>query len=517
MADVWIKADLDGQCVGRPVAAPGGSASARWYRLRLERAVLRNVTRVPGPPPTPAQGPPPFQQDALGSATVVSVVPAEPEQHLRLADLTVTPFDLQQGPEDHGRTTGRLRGTLYARVTDDKAEAAPPPTPDTPPEPDATDGRVDRWGCLWVLLALLVMAWLWWRCGPFTCALWCVAVGASAWAHRRAQKARPPLTAGRALGHGLLGVLLTVAALGIALDLLDPVAMATCGPGDGLRILWVGLALVAASVLAVSWPLQGMWVIWTVTMLLWCGRSGTDCAGQWGAGVASGLQGAAPDLGALQGMLEGLGLGGAGGGGAAEGEGAGTGMEAGGGGGGGMGDGEPDGTADRMSVEEALQQPERFFGKGEQRVVLSGDLLFQFDEDTLRPAAEPKLRQVARLLRMDPQRRVVLEGHADTIGGNDYNLKLSKRRAEAVRAWLVQQGHINPAQVSTEGYGSARPLVPRSRAPNAQQPNRRVEIRVLAEGQPAPATAPPSAAPAPSTEKPTAPRSTGPRGPGAPR
>lgn len=144
-----------------------------------------------------------------------------------------------------------------------------------------------------------------------------------------------------------------------------------------------------------------------------------------------------------------------------------------------------------MSVEDALQSPKEFFEK-ETRVTLSGDLLFEFDQAKLRPQAEPKLRQVARLLRMDPERRVVLEGHADTIGGDDYNLKLSERRAEAVRTWLVQQGHINPSQLDMVGYGSAKPLVPPSRTPAQQQPNRRVEVRVLTPSKVPPPSAPPA-------------------------
>lgn len=111
--------------------------------------------------------------------------------------------------------------------------------------------------------------------------------------------------------------------------------------------------------------------------------------------------------------------------------------------------------------------------------MLSGDLLFEFDEDVLRPAATPKLTQVAKLLRLDPQKRVLLEGHADTIGGDAYNQTLSERRAAAVRTWLIDEAHINPSQIDTVGFGSSRPIVPASKGPAAQQPNRRVEVRVL--------------------------------------
>ena len=128
-----------------------------------------------------------------------------------------------------------------------------------------------------------------------------------------------------------------------------------------------------------------------------------------------------------------------------------------------------------MSVDQALSDP-RAFRDGTSRVTLSGDLLFQFDEDKLKPGADVKLQQVARLLRLEPTRRVLLEGHADTVGGEQYNQSLSERRAEAVRAWLVEQAHLNPMQIDTVGYGSARPIVPASRSPSEQGPNRRVEV-----------------------------------------
>ena len=75
---------------------------------------------------------------------------------------------------------------------------------------------------------------------------------------------------------------------------------------------------------------------------------------------------------------------------------------------------------------------------------------------------------------------MLLEGHADTIGGDQYNQDLSERRAQAVRRWLVDQAHLSPLQIDTVGYGNARPLVPSSKSPAAQQANRRVEVLVAA-------------------------------------
>jgi outer membrane protein OmpA-like peptidoglycan-associated protein len=132
----------------------------------------------------------------------------------------------------------------------------------------------------------------------------------------------------------------------------------------------------------------------------------------------------------------------------------------------------------RMSADEALRDPKAVL-EGRTRLTLDGDLLFAFDEDQLRPEAEPRLRQVAKLLVENPHLRAVLEGHADTIGGDQYNQALSERRAQALRSWLIQRAHVSPLRLDTVGYGNAKPVVPASRGPAAQAPNRRVEVRIL--------------------------------------
>jgi outer membrane protein OmpA-like peptidoglycan-associated protein len=138
----------------------------------------------------------------------------------------------------------------------------------------------------------------------------------------------------------------------------------------------------------------------------------------------------------------------------------------------------PGSTAPGGSIDEALRDPRGFFS-GERLVTLEGDLLFQFDEANLQPRAEVPLRQLAKLLRLQPGQRVLIEGHADTIGGDAYNQTLSEERAAAVRTWLIDVAHINPGQLDYAGFGNSRPLVSASKSPAAQAPNRRVEVRVL--------------------------------------
>jgi outer membrane protein OmpA-like peptidoglycan-associated protein len=101
------------------------------------------------------------------------------------------------------------------------------------------------------------------------------------------------------------------------------------------------------------------------------------------------------------------------------------------------------------------------------------------------------LAKVSGILLAYPTLRMNVEGHTDSIGSDDYNLKLSERRADAVRDYLVSNG-ISVANVQAIGLGKAGPVASNDTAAGRQQ-NRRVEMVVSGEviGQPiegAPAT-----------------------------
>lgn len=114
-------------------------------------------------------------------------------------------------------------------------------------------------------------------------------------------------------------------------------------------------------------------------------------------------------------------------------------------------------------------------------VLTLGDVLFDFNEATLRPGARATLDRVARFLREHPGRELLIEGHTDSVGPESYNRELSRRRAEAVESYLARQG-VDPTRVLSRGYGEAIPLV--SNATNAgRQQNRRVEIVILDPGE----------------------------------
>jgi len=115
------------------------------------------------------------------------------------------------------------------------------------------------------------------------------------------------------------------------------------------------------------------------------------------------------------------------------------------------------------SVRLAEEAAERDRRAREAAVAVARDALtdivfFEYDSDEITPTAEGKLASKAAVLRANPGVRLRIEGHCDQRGSTEYNLALGQRRAEAVRAYLVNLG-IDGGRLSTLSYGKERPLV----------------------------------------------------------
>jgi outer membrane protein OmpA-like peptidoglycan-associated protein len=117
-------------------------------------------------------------------------------------------------------------------------------------------------------------------------------------------------------------------------------------------------------------------------------------------------------------------------------------------------------------------------------IVNLSDVLFDFDRASLKPDAREKLAKVSGILLAYPTLHVSVEGHTDSVGTDEYNLKLSERRADAVRDYLTSNG-ISSANVSALGLGKDGPVASNDTAVGRQQ-NRRVEMVVSGDviGQP---------------------------------
>ena len=121
-----------------------------------------------------------------------------------------------------------------------------------------------------------------------------------------------------------------------------------------------------------------------------------------------------------------------------------------------------------------------------EKITLSADALFDFDKATLRAEGKAKLDELAAKVKGIKLEVIIAVGHADRIGGDAYNQKLSEKRAAAVKAYLVSKG-MEANRVYTEGKGNKQPVTkagqckgPKSKKViDCLQPDRRVDIEVI--------------------------------------
>ncbi|MGA7105792.1 MAG: OmpA family protein [Candidatus Deferrimicrobiaceae bacterium] len=117
----------------------------------------------------------------------------------------------------------------------------------------------------------------------------------------------------------------------------------------------------------------------------------------------------------------------------------------------------------------------------ERGIVLTiGEVLFAFGKADLSSKADRNVDKLAKFLKKYPNRNVLIEGHTDSIGSEEYNLDLSQRRAESVKEKLVGDG-VGPDRITTVGYGKKYPAVSNDTEANRAL-NRRVEVIILNEG-----------------------------------
>ena len=118
------------------------------------------------------------------------------------------------------------------------------------------------------------------------------------------------------------------------------------------------------------------------------------------------------------------------------------------------------------------------------KVTMSADALFDFNKSVVKPDAKSKLDGLVGKVKGVNLEVVIAIGHADRIGSNAYNNKLSLRRADSVKAYLVSKG-IAANRIYTEGKGEKQPvkdcpaMKDRKKLIACLQPNRRVEVEVV--------------------------------------
>ena len=122
---------------------------------------------------------------------------------------------------------------------------------------------------------------------------------------------------------------------------------------------------------------------------------------------------------------------------------------------------------------EIVEEPARVIPV---KITLRG-VRFDFDSAGIKPASIPVLNRNAELLRQHPELHIVIEAHTDSMGPDNYNLRLSQRRAEAAYNYFTSQG-ISADRMKTIGYGETRPIADNSTA-EGRAINRRVEIQII--------------------------------------
>ncbi len=132
--------------------------------------------------------------------------------------------------------------------------------------------------------------------------------------------------------------------------------------------------------------------------------------------------------------------------------------------------------AARLEAEALQRQIAELNAKTTERglVVTLGDVLFATGKSDLKGGAVSNLAKLAAFLNQYQDRTVIIEGYTDSVGGDDYNQGLSQRRADSVRAYLVQQG-VSSVRLTAAGMGEGSPVAGNDTSTGRQQ-NRRVEV-----------------------------------------
>jgi len=121
--------------------------------------------------------------------------------------------------------------------------------------------------------------------------------------------------------------------------------------------------------------------------------------------------------------------------------------------------------------------------EAEIQIELSGDVLFDFDKWDIRSDAEAMLQKVGDIIAAYKSPEAIIAGHTDSKGEEDYNQRLSEKRAESVKNWLSENAGVSQAIMKTIGYGEVKPIAANvnpdgSDNPEGRQKNRRVAILV---------------------------------------
>jgi OOP family OmpA-OmpF porin len=130
-------------------------------------------------------------------------------------------------------------------------------------------------------------------------------------------------------------------------------------------------------------------------------------------------------------------------------------------------------------VEPAPEQPRVEIT--DDKIVITEKIQFDYDKARIRPESDDLLAEIATVINANPRiEKIRIEGHASAEGSHDHNVELSQRRAKAVLDHLVERGKVDPARLSSEGYGPDQPIAD-NETEVGREANRRVEFTILVQ------------------------------------
>jgi len=139
--------------------------------------------------------------------------------------------------------------------------------------------------------------------------------------------------------------------------------------------------------------------------------------------------------------------------------------------------------ARKKAAEEAALAAQKAKEDSEKRKILSSiqlfeseDIYFEYDKSSLLPAARELLKKKAQWLQANSEAIILIEGHCDDRGTNEYNLALGERRARSAKTYLTDLG-ISPSRLTTISYGEERPVDP-GQTEEAWAKNRRAHFEI---------------------------------------
>ncbi|MCX5826555.1 MAG: OmpA family protein [Deltaproteobacteria bacterium] len=127
----------------------------------------------------------------------------------------------------------------------------------------------------------------------------------------------------------------------------------------------------------------------------------------------------------------------------------------------------------KMDATAAASVSKEMLEKGRVQI----DIEFDYNKYDVKPRYHQELKKIGDVMAANPELKMVIEGHTDNVGGKGYNMNLSARRAEAVRAYIIEHFGVKKTHLTSKGYGMSKPIASNKTAAGRQK-NRRVEAAV---------------------------------------